>query len=123
MHSDGHDTAAGNLRHASTIENASNQGGLPPPTPPGGATHHDAPYDTTNKSAEPPPLRRRATAWFASLDVGERSRILTFEDRAWCALAANMAARLDRRAFPGQKVRFEVQSPALGGASRASFHA
>ncbi|CAN0468311.1 unnamed protein product, partial [Ectocarpus sp. 12 AP-2014] len=123
MDSDGHDTAAGNLRHTSTIEDASNQGGLPPPTPPCGATHHDAPHDTTNKSAEPPPLRRRVTAWFASLDVGERSRILTFEDRTWCALAANMAARLDRRASPGQKVRFEVQSPALGGASRASFHA
>ncbi|CAM9942275.1 unnamed protein product, partial [Ectocarpus fasciculatus] len=121
MNPDGHDIAARNLRHASTIEDASNLGGLPPPTHP----HHDAPNDTTptNKSAEPPPpLRGRVTAWFASLDVGERSRILTFEDRAWCALAANMAARLDRRAFPGQKVRFEVQPPALGGA-RASFHA
>lgn len=53
-------------------------------------------------------------AWFASLDIGERCRLLTFEDRAWCVLAANMAARLDRRAFPGQGVRFQVQAPVYG---------
>ncbi|CAM9659109.1 unnamed protein product, partial [Scytosiphon promiscuus] len=59
----------------------------------------------------------------ASLNVDERCRLLTFEDRAWCALVANMAARLDRRAFPGQAVRFEVQAPSAFGGARASFQA
>lgn len=68
-----------------------------------------------NNMDGPVPLRTRVLAWFASLDAGERSRLLTFEDRAWCLLAANMAARLDRRAFPGQEVRFEVQVPVYGG--------
>ena len=62
-----------------------------------------------------PQLRKRAEAWFASLALGERSRLLTFEDPAWCLLAANMAARLDRRAFAGQEVRFEVQPPPASG--------
>lgn len=62
-----------------------------------------------------PELRKRAEVWFASLAVGERSRLLTFEDPAWCLLAANMAARLDRRAFAGQEVRFEVQPPPASG--------
>ena len=60
-------------------------------------------------------LRKHAEVWFASLTVGERSRLLTFEDPAWCLLAANMAARLDRRAFAGQEVRFEVQPPPASG--------
>lgn len=61
------------------------------------------------------PLRQRAKRWFASLDIAERSRLLTFEDPAWCLLAANMAARLERRAYAGQGVRFDVQRPPAGG--------
>ena len=69
-----------------------------------------------------PDLRKRAEVWFSSLAVGERSRLLTFEDPAWCMLAANMAARLDRRAFAGQEVRFEVQPPpASGGGGGARY--
>lgn len=54
--------------------------------------------------------------WFASLELSERSRLLTFDDPSWCQLAANMAARLDRRAFRGQEIRFEVQPPVFPGA-------
>ncbi|CAM9992734.1 unnamed protein product, partial [Sphacelaria rigidula] len=61
----------------------------------------------------------------SELDPAERARLLTFEDPAWCLLTANMAARLDRRAYAGQNVRFEVQPPppAKGGSGRATFQA
>lgn len=59
--------------------------------------------------------------WFASLQAWERSRLLTFEDSAWCQLAANMAARLDRRTFAGQDVRFKVQAPACSGSRYATL--
>lgn len=60
------------------------------------------------------PLRERAERWFRSLEVGQKARLLTFEDPSWCALAANMAARLSRRSFAGQEVRFDVQPPPGG---------
>lgn len=71
--------------------------------------------EASTVASDPLSLLERAKRWFAALEPAERSRLLTFEDPAWCLLAANMAARLDRRSYAGQDVRFEVQPPPVGG--------
>lgn len=74
----------------------------------------DRPISTICMERGDSPLRERAVRFFLSLALAERLKLLTFEDPSWCALAANMAARLERRSALEQEVRFDVQPPPVG---------